>query len=65
MTSDFHVWRTRLWAWHLGIPVEVIGAPTAWPENIAAVFRECLALPHSALRIACRIHVHHHPALTA
>lgn len=54
VTSDFHVWRTRLWAWHLGIPADVVGARTAWPGIVGAVLRECLALPHSALRIAWR-----------
>lgn len=54
VTSDFHVWRTRLWARHLGIPVEVVGARTAWPDLGVALLRECLALPHSALRIAWR-----------
>lgn len=54
VTSDFHVWRTRLWAWHLGIPADVVGAPTQRRDLIVATLRECLALPHSALRIAWR-----------
>ncbi|QGU03895.1 YdcF family protein [Corynebacterium comes] len=54
VTSDFHVWRTRLWAWHLGIPVEVVAASTPAVHLAVALPRECLALPHSALRIAWR-----------
>lgn len=54
VTSDFHVPRTRLWAWHLGIPADVVGAPTQRPDLLVATLRECLALPHSALRIAWR-----------
>ena len=54
VTSDFHVPRARLWAWHLGIPVTVVGAETPRPDLPVAMLRECLALPHSALRIAWR-----------
>lgn len=54
VTSDFHAWRTRLWAWHLGIPVEVVGARTRRRDLLVAGLREALALPHSALRILWR-----------
>lgn len=54
VTSDFHVWRTRLWAWHLGIAVEVVPARTPVRHLPVAILRECLALPHSALRILWR-----------
>ncbi|MFC6147538.1 YdcF family protein [Corynebacterium nasicanis] len=54
VTSDFHVLRTRLWAWHLGIPVRVVGAPTQRRDLVVAALRECVALPHSALRIGWR-----------
>lgn len=54
VTSDFHVPRTRLWAWHLGIPVLVVGARTQRRDLVVAALRECLALPHSALRIGWR-----------
>lgn len=54
VTSDFHVWRTRLWAAHLGIPVTVVSARTPPDLLPAALLRECVALPHSALRIAWR-----------
>ncbi|RSZ61814.1 YdcF family protein [Corynebacterium hylobatis] len=54
VTSDFHVWRTRLWAWHLGIPVTVVSARTPAPRLAVALLRECLALPHSVLRIGWR-----------
>ncbi|MCS5478626.1 YdcF family protein [Corynebacterium sp. YIM 101645] len=54
VSSDFHVWRTRLWARHLGIPVTVVSARTPGNLLVPALLRECLALPHSALRIAWR-----------
>lgn len=54
VTSDFHVWRTRLWAIHLGIPVTVVSARTPPDLLPAALLRECIALLHSALRIAWR-----------
>jgi uncharacterized SAM-binding protein YcdF (DUF218 family) len=54
VTSDFHVWRARLWARHLGVPAEVVGARTPADLLAPALLRECLALPHSALRIAWR-----------
>ncbi len=54
VTSSFHVPRTRLWAWHLGIPVEVVGAPTLRKDLVVALLRECLALPHSVARIVWR-----------
>lgn len=54
VTSDFHVWRTRLWARHLGIPVHVVPS-RAPPAHLAvALARESLALPHSVLRIGWR-----------
>ena len=28
VTNGFHVGRTRIWALHLGIPIEVVAAPT-------------------------------------
>ncbi|HAT1212181.1 YdcF family protein [Corynebacterium striatum] len=54
VTSDFHALRTKLWSWHLGIPVRVHSAFTPWelkPENY---LREVLATPHSAARIIWR-----------
>ncbi|QGU06581.1 hypothetical protein COCCU_03135 [Corynebacterium occultum] len=54
VTSDFHLLRTRLWAWHLGIPVEVVSAPTPGSARLAMFLRECLALPHSVLRVGWR-----------
>ncbi|WP_246388856.1 YdcF family protein [Corynebacterium incognita] len=54
VTNDFHVRRTRLWAWHLGHHVRVVAAPTPWPDKPRNYFRELVALPHSALRIAWR-----------
>lgn len=54
VTSDFHVWRTCLWARHLGMPVTVVGARTPLDLLLPALLRECIALPHSALRIVWR-----------
>ena len=54
VTSDFHVPRTRLWAWHLGVPVTVVGARSQRRDLLVGALRECVALPHSALRIAWR-----------
>lgn len=54
VTSDFHVPRTRLWAWHLGIPVQVTAAATPASQRVSSLLRECLALPHSLLRVCWR-----------
>lgn len=54
VTSDFHAWRTYLWAWHLGIPITVVTAPTPADKRVSMLFRECFALPHSALRVVWR-----------
>ncbi|RNE48773.1 YdcF family protein [Corynebacterium alimapuense] len=54
VTSDFHVWRTRLWAWHLAIPVEVISSRTPCGIQAWMILREGIALPHSVLRIVWR-----------
>ena len=58
VTSNFHVRRTRVWAWHLGIPVEMVPARTprrSRPKNYA---RELIALPHSAARVVWRRLMH-------
>ncbi len=58
VTSNFHVRRTRVWAWHLGIPVEMVPARTprrSRPKNYA---RELVALPHSAARVVWRRLMH-------
>lgn len=54
VTSDFHAWRTYLWAWHLGIPITVVTACTPLSVRTQMFLRECLALPHSALRVIWR-----------
>ncbi|MGV0423631.1 YdcF family protein [Corynebacterium sanguinis] len=54
VTSSFHVLRTKLWAWHLGIPVEVVAAPTPPRSRVKNYIREIVALPHSAARVAWR-----------
>ena len=30
VTSSFHVPRTRVWAWHLAIPVQLVAAPVSY-----------------------------------
>ena len=54
VTSEFHLWRTRLWAWHLGIPITVVTAHTPLSVRTQMFLRECLALPHSTLRVLWR-----------
>ncbi|WP_245945649.1 YdcF family protein [Corynebacterium senegalense] len=54
VTNGFHVARTRVWAWHLGIPVEVTGAPTPGRSRLRNYAREVVALPHSAARVVWR-----------
>ena len=54
VTSDFHAWRTYLWAWHLGITITVVTARTPLSVRTQMFLRECLALPHSALRVLWR-----------
>ena len=61
VTSDFHVARTRVWARHLQIPVEVIGAPM--PSGSAKrkaknYSREVVAVPHSLARVVWRRLMH-------
>ncbi|MDR7328680.1 YdcF family protein [Corynebacterium guangdongense] len=54
VTSDFHAWRTRLWAWHLGIPVTLVTAHTPLREGLGHWGRELLATSHSLLRVGWR-----------
>lgn len=54
VTNRFHVPRTRVWAWHLGIPVRVVGAPTPPRSAVKNYAREVVALPHSAARVVWR-----------
>lgn len=54
VTSDFHVLRTRLWAWHLDVPVRVIGAVTPAKARVRNFARELIATPHSLLRVLVR-----------
>lgn len=54
VTNRFHVLRTRVWAWHLGIPVEVVGAPTPPRSAVKNYAREVVALPHSVARVVWR-----------
>jgi len=54
VTNDFHVLRTALWAWHLGIAVHMHPARTPWRLMPRNYLREVLATPHSAVRIVWR-----------
>jgi len=54
VTNGFHVARTRVWARHLGIPVEVAAAPTPRRSRLRNCTREIAALPHSIARVAWR-----------
>lgn len=54
VTNDFHVLRTALWAWHLGIAVQMHPARTPWRLMPRNYLREVLATPHSAARIGWR-----------
>ena len=47
VTSGFHVLRTRVWAWHLGIPVRLAAALTPETSRVKNYAREVVALPHS------------------
>ncbi|MDK7179870.1 YdcF family protein [Corynebacterium riegelii] len=61
VTSEFHVARTRVWAWHLAIPVEVVGAPmpAGSPKRKAKNYsREVIAVPHSLARVVWRRLMH-------
>lgn len=54
VTSEFHAWRARLWAWHLGVPVKIITARTPQGARKGNYLREVVATPHSALRVLWR-----------
>lgn len=54
VTSDFHSLRTKVWAWHLGIPITVHTSPTRPPYRGQDVCREIFALAHSLLRVGWR-----------
>lgn len=54
VTSGFHVPRTRVWAWHLGIPVRMVAAPTPKTSRTKNLLRETVALPHSVTRVVWR-----------
>ena len=58
VTNGFHVGRTRIWALHLGIPIEVVAAPTPRRSRVKNYAREIIALPHSAARVAWRRWLH-------
>ena len=54
VTNDFHVLRTRMLAWHLGIRVHMHGVRTPRKDRLCNCLREVVATPHSLLRIAWR-----------
>ena len=54
VTSGFHVLRTRVWAWHLGIPVRLAAAPTPETSRVENYARGGVALPHSVARVVWR-----------
>ncbi|AWB81381.1 YdcF family protein [Corynebacterium yudongzhengii] len=54
VTSDFHARRTRVWAWHLQIPVRVLTAKTPRSARYKHYLREVFAFPHSVLRVIWR-----------
>ncbi|QMV85976.1 YdcF family protein [Corynebacterium hindlerae] len=54
VTSDFHAWRTKMWAWHHGLTVDVVTARTPLSKAPKMWIREAFALPHSLARIVWR-----------
>ena len=54
VTSDFHKFRTLVWAWHLGIPITVLTAVTLPPYRQLDFARELTAFPHSLARVLWR-----------
>ena len=54
VTNGFHVGRTRIWAWQLGIPIAVVAAPTPRRSRLKNYAREIIAVPHSAARVVWR-----------
>ena len=54
VTSDFHKFRTLVWAWHLGIPITVLTAVTLPPHRQLDFARELTAFPHSLARVLWR-----------
>lgn len=54
VTNDFHALRTTLWAWHLGIAINVHPARTPWLSMPSNYLREVVATPHSVARILWR-----------
>jgi len=54
VTNEFHSLRTRLWAWHLNIPIKMHVALTPVKHRLRNYSREILATPHSAARIVWR-----------
>lgn len=54
VTSDFHAWRTKMWAWHHEFTIELVTARTPLSKAPKMWIREAFALPHSLGRIVWR-----------
>ncbi|GAA1472332.1 YdcF family protein [Corynebacterium felinum] len=54
VTNDFHILRTKVWAWHLGLTIRTHSATSPPPHRQRAFVREVFALPHSTLRVLWR-----------
>lgn len=54
VTSDFHAWRTKMWARHHGITIDLVTARTPVAKAPTMWIREAFALPHSLGRILWR-----------
>ncbi|GAB3087762.1 YdcF family protein [Corynebacterium aquatimens] len=54
VTNGFHAARTRVWAWHLGVPITVTSAPTPRRSRAKNYAREVIATPHSLARVVWR-----------
>ncbi len=54
VTNGFHVARTKVWAAHLGVPIQVVAAPTPKKSRVKNYAREVFAVPHSATRVVWR-----------
>ena len=54
ITNGFHVARTKVWAAHLDVPIQVVAAPTPKKSRVKNYAREVFAVPHSATRVVWR-----------
>lgn len=54
VTNDFHVPRTRMWAWHLGINIRVVPAVSPPEGRLRNRLYEVVKLPYSLTRVLWR-----------